>query len=191
MAKRKSLPKRRKMKMTDTVTIWELLYQELTEAMEKSIAIRSRLYQAEILSPTTVATVEEEVDAQWKLVLKETVLRTAAVFVGARTSFVDYAGWDVGALAQSLRKVFAFDILALPDKARQEAQADSGAILFAISKFFTEGFKVISETEQGGVVQLCDDSVIEYVIRWTELLLDKKMTEEEKKEILAWALDTE
>ena len=97
-----------------------------------------------------------------------------AIFSGEATEFINYRNWDPAAVGRSLRKEFAFQLMALSDEDRELFDDDVEVVTFALSQFLNDGQKlIINGFAQDHDPELHGKEVHEFVVHWTELLTQK------------------
>lgn len=191
MAKHK-LSKTSKISLSDSKQVCLLLFSTALTTATESLAIVRELPPPESLSASALAEAEAYLARTNETIAVRSLVSLYEIFSGQARDRVVYRDWDALAFEDRMRKEFAFQLQCLSESDRAAINEPNGMIRYVVGAFLGETSKQLLEsvaTSANGFFDL--KKLAESAIRWTQRLLGKQMTEEEKKQIFAFAKKSE
>ncbi|MDO4937397.1 MAG: hypothetical protein Q4E62_05735 [Sutterellaceae bacterium] len=191
MAKHK-FSKTPKLSLSDSKQVCLLLFSTALTAAAESLALLRKLPPPESLSGSDLAEVEAYLARTNETIAVRALVSLYEIFSGQARDRVVYRDWDALAFESRMRKEFAFQLQCLSESERAAINEPKGIIRFAVGAFLSETSKQLLgsvATSADGFFDL--KKLAESSICWTQRLLGKQMTEEEKKQIFAFAKKSE
>lgn len=113
-----------------------------------------------------------------------TIMMLNEVFMGLAPEIAIYKNWDPDALGRNLRKEFAFQLMALPEKDQEQFETDSSVIMFALGQFLQEGqtYTMLTCDDGDNQAEAQAKKLHEFLVHWTELLTQKPFPQMTKTE---------
>ncbi|MDO4937396.1 MAG: hypothetical protein Q4E62_05730 [Sutterellaceae bacterium] len=106
------------------------------------------------------------------------------VFSGNAPEVAIYKDWDAAALGRTLRKEFAFQLMMLPEQEREEFDTDESIVTFALNLFMQKGQQLVLRPDNNpDEAEEQAKELHEFLIHWTELLMQKPFPEELKSRV--------
>lgn len=107
-----------------------------------------------------------------------------AVFSGQADDVAVYKDWDAAKLGRTLRKEFAFQLMMLSDQEREEFDTDESIVSFALNVFMQKGQQLVLRPDNDpDQAEAQAKELHEFLIHWTELLMQKPFPEALKNKI--------
>lgn len=184
MAKKNALPMNQRIDMTNPEHVYGILFYCLESISDTMAAGLDKVLGK--LESIPASKHDEYLEKAYEACSEKCIgfmMMLNSVFLGQAPEIAIYKDWDAAALGRSLRKEFAFQLMALPEEDQEEFQTDESIVSFALNLFMQEGQKIVLEPAgNDDEAEAQAKELHEFLIHWTELLMQKPFPQELKAE---------